>query len=53
MIRAISGAVLLGLAMLLGTADTARADCYRNGELVPEGTRIGGLVCTDGQWQPG
>ncbi len=26
------------------------ADCYHNGKKMPEGTRIGVLVCEDGQW---
>ena len=33
----------LALAMLLGSAGAALADCYYNGQLVPEGTVVGGL----------
>ena len=37
---------------LLGWAGAAVADCYYNGQSVPEGTEVGGLVCRDGQWVP-
>ena len=37
------------LAVLLG-AGTALADCNYNGKRVPEGTRIGVLVCENGKW---
>ena len=26
------------------------ADCYIDGRQVPEGTRLGPLVCEDGEW---
>lgn len=42
-------AAIAALLILFG-ADEALADCYHNGELVPEGTRIGSLVCENGQW---
>ena len=28
----------------------AAADCYYDGQLVPEGTRIGPMVCENNQW---
>jgi hypothetical protein len=37
------------LAVLLGTGP-ALADCYHNGKQVPEGTRVGVLVCENGKW---
>ena len=37
------------LAMLLGTGPVL-ADCYHNGKQVPEGTRVGVLVCENGTW---
>jgi hypothetical protein len=43
---------LLALLALL-VAGPAAAVCYHNGEEVPEGTRVGGLVCQNGQWVPG
>ena len=30
--------------------DKAPGDCYHNGEKVPEGTRIGPVVCENGKW---
>jgi hypothetical protein len=35
--------------VLLGTSK-AFADCYHNGQRVPEGTRIGPVVCQNGSW---
>lgn len=43
-------AVFLG-SLLWGGA--AAADCFHNGETVPEGTQVGGLVCKNGQWVSG
>lgn len=43
---------LVATLALLG-ASPARADCYHNGQMVPEGTQIGGLVCQNGQWVGG
>ena len=37
---------LVAIAM----ATVAVADCYYNGRRVPEGTRIGPMVCEGGQW---
>jgi hypothetical protein len=45
--------LFLTLAALLGFAAPARADCMHNGQIVPEGTRIGGFVCKDGRWVDG
>ncbi len=44
-------AALAALALL--AAAPAFADCVHNGVTVPEGTRIGGLVCQDGKWVEG
>jgi hypothetical protein len=43
--------VIGGLLVLLSTTQ-ALADCYHNGRLVPEGTRIGPIVCENGKWVP-
>lgn len=40
--------VLLGI---LAVPAVAAADCYHNGQRVPEGTRIGPMVCKNGQWE--
>lgn len=32
-------------------ATAALADCWYDGQLKPEGTRIGDLVCENGQWK--
>lgn len=45
--------LMLALAVAIGSAGLARADCYHNGSQVPEGARVGGLVCVNGQWQSG
>jgi hypothetical protein len=45
-------ALILALA-LAAVAGPALADCYLNGELVPEGTVVGGLTCVNGQWVGG
>jgi hypothetical protein len=37
------------LVVLLGTGPVL-ADCYYNGKQVPEGTRVGVLVCENGKW---
>jgi hypothetical protein len=37
----------------LCAAGGAYADCIHNGETVPEGTRIGGYVCVNGEWVDG
>jgi hypothetical protein len=42
----------LALALLGWAAGAAVADCYYNGQAVPEGSQAGGLVCRDGQWVP-
>ena len=35
---------------ILFAAEGAFADCMLNGKSVPEGTRVGDLVCRDGKW---
>lgn len=50
--RRLALATLLALAAGLG-ATPALADCFHNGEQVPEGTRVGDFVCRDGQWVEG
>jgi hypothetical protein len=45
-------ALALAAAVAL-TAAPALADCYINGQQVPEGTKVGGLTCTNGQWVAG
>ena len=42
-------AALLLVTMLLSAAP-ALADCIHNGQSYPEGTRVGVLVCENGQW---
>lgn len=44
--------ILFLLFAALGSAPVF-ADCWHNGQKVPEGTRIGGLVCINGQWVEG
>ena len=48
------GARLLHLLALTGVltlvAGAAAADCVYKGRTYPEGARIGGLVCKDGNW---
>ena len=41
------------LAVALALGSPALADCYYNGQTVPEGTVVGGLVCQNGQWVGG
>jgi hypothetical protein len=36
--------------VLLALAGAARADCYVNGQWVPEGSELGGQRCENGQW---
>jgi hypothetical protein len=38
------------VALTLFSTGTAWTDCLHNGVTVPEGTRIGALVCRDGKW---
>ena len=45
-------ALVLAAAGILAAAP-ALADCYLNGQLVPEGTTVGGLTCLNGQWVGG
>jgi hypothetical protein len=45
--------MLAVLAALAGEGAAAQSGCYLNGQLYPEGTRVGGLVCVDGQWVDG
>jgi hypothetical protein len=45
-------AIALAAAAFLA-AGPALADCYLNGQLVPEGTMVGGLTCVNGQWVGG
>lgn len=40
--------LLIGIVLLPAVA---AADCYYNGERVPEGTRVGAMVCENGQWE--
>lgn len=49
--RSMIRALVLAAATLAGLP--ALADCYLNGELVPEGTTVGGLTCVNGQWVGG
>ena len=44
-------ALALAAFLALGALPAA-ADCYYNGQSVPEGTVAGGLVCRGGQWVP-
>jgi hypothetical protein len=41
--------IIGALVVLLG-AGSALADCNYNGKPVPEGTRVGVLVCENGKW---
>jgi hypothetical protein len=47
------GALLLAAAALSAVPAAAQSGCYYEGQLYPEGTRVGGLVCVNGQWVPG
>ena len=50
----ISRAALAALALVLsGFAASAAADCWYDGRQVPEGSRVGDLVCKDGKWVKG
>ena len=42
--------VAIGALMFLMMTGQALADCVLNGKRLPEGTRIGSLVCEFGQW---
>ena len=42
--------VTIGALMFLMMTGQALADCVLNGKRLPEGTRIGSLVCEYGQW---
>jgi hypothetical protein len=41
------------LAALAAHGAAAQSGCYYDGQLYPEGTRIGGLICVNGQWIDG
>lgn len=51
-LRALALAAAVALAAALAAAP-AFADCYINGQQVPEGTTVGGLTCINGQWVGG
>ena len=42
--------VAIGVLVFLIMTGQAFADCILNGKRLPEGTRIGSLVCEYGQW---
>lgn len=42
--------VTIGALMFLIMTGEVLADCVLNGKRLPEGTRIGSLVCEYGQW---
>jgi hypothetical protein len=42
--------VAIGVLVFLIMTGQAFADCVLNGKRLPEGTRIGSLVCEYGQW---
>jgi len=44
--------VLLCCLAILALPWSALADCEHQGQVYPEGTRIGPYVCVDGQWVP-
>ncbi len=46
----IRGLILIGSVFVLLSTSQALADCYHNGQRVPEGTRIGPIVCVNGTW---
>ena len=41
---------MMAAAMVIAVASPALADCVYNGKTVPEGTRVGPLVCENGRW---
>ena len=45
----VKASIIGALVVLLG-AGSAFADCNYNGKRVPEGTRVGVLVCQNGKW---
>lgn len=47
-----SRAALVALAVS-AFATSVAADCWYNGRQVPEGSRVGDLVCKNGQWVKG
>lgn len=55
MIVRLSIPILFALSVALAAAPVSaqEAGCYYDGQLWPNGTRIGGLVCQDGQWVAG
>jgi hypothetical protein len=42
--------VSIAILLFLFGVGPVLADCYHNGQQVPEGTRIGALVCENGKW---
>ncbi|MDZ4871057.1 MAG: hypothetical protein CLLPBCKN_000445 [Chroococcidiopsis cubana SAG 39.79] len=36
--------------ILLGTTSAAYADCIYNGQIYPEGSRVGPFTCRNGAW---
>ncbi len=44
-------ATVIGVLVCLISAGQALADCYHNGRRVPDGTRVGSLVCDHGKWK--
>ena len=48
--RSISKISAIGVVAFLLGVGPVLAECYHNGKPVPEGTRIGLLVCEKGKW---
>ncbi|MGF1658870.1 MAG: hypothetical protein ACFCUS_05535 [Rubrimonas sp.] len=46
----VRAALALLALVLYGVAGAAAADCWYDGRKVPEGSRVGDLVCVNGQW---
>jgi hypothetical protein len=49
----IVGGFLLGAVVVAAGPVAAQSGCYYDGALYPHGTRVGGLVCDNGQWVGG
>jgi len=49
-VRSIGVNVTIAVLLFLFGVGPVLADCYHNGQQVPEGTRIGTLVCENGKW---
>lgn len=42
--------ILLAIILFISISTPAFAECVLDGRVVSDGTRVGSLVCTNGEW---